>query len=151
MTGNRENDAYTSNAKHFVCSTAQMVGNYGVAEERSQSRRAHARAVLMREARGPAWTDWLHERGVVALSGIDTRSLVLRLREGGSARAVAVAGDGEVEEAVAAARRQPPMDGRALAAEVSTLVPYPYAEAGDVRVAVVDYGCKRSILRRLAG
>ena len=27
----------------------------------------------MREARGPAWTDWLHERGVVALTGIDTR------------------------------------------------------------------------------
>jgi hypothetical protein len=27
----------------------------------------------MREARGPAWTDWLHERGIVALTGIDTR------------------------------------------------------------------------------
>ena len=35
----------------------------------------------MREARGPAWTDWLHERGVVALTGIDTRSLVLTLRD----------------------------------------------------------------------
>ena len=37
----------------------------------------------MREARGPGWTDWLHDRGVVALTGIDTRSLVLHLRAGG--------------------------------------------------------------------
>ena len=47
----------------------------------------------MREARGPEWTDWLAERGIVALTGIDTRSLVLRLREGGAMRAAAVAGD----------------------------------------------------------
>ncbi len=34
-------------------------GNYGVADERSQSGRIHATAVVMREARGPEWTDWL--------------------------------------------------------------------------------------------
>jgi carbamoyl-phosphate synthase small subunit len=128
-----------------------MVGNYGVAAERSESRRPHARAVLMREARGPEWTDWLHERGVVALSGIDTRSLVLRLREAGSMRAIAAGGDGAtVDEALAAVRRQPGMAGRALAAGVSTREPYVFHEEGDVDVAVVDYGAKRSILRRLA-
>ncbi|MFL6066563.1 MAG: glutamine amidotransferase-related protein, partial [Gaiellaceae bacterium] len=45
---------------------------------------------------------------------------------------------------------QPPMAGRALAAGVSPLEPYVYCDEGDVRVAVVDYGCKRSILSRLA-
>jgi carbamoyl-phosphate synthase small subunit len=34
---------------------------------------------------------------------------------------------------------------------VSTGTPYVYSDAGRVSVAVVDYGCKRSILRRLAG
>ena len=38
----------------------------------------------MREAQGPAWTDWLRENGVVAIDGIDTRSLVLHLRDRGS-------------------------------------------------------------------
>ena len=127
-----------------------MVGNYGVASSRSESKRPHARAVLMREARGPAWTDWLHERGVVALSGIDTRSLVLKLREAGAMRAVAQAGDGAVDEALAAVRLQPSMAGRALVAAVSTPEPYVYSDAGSVHVAVVDYGAKRSILRRLA-
>ena len=42
----------------------------------------------MREARGPAWTDWLVERAISALSGIDTRSLVLHLRDRGAMRAV---------------------------------------------------------------
>jgi carbamoyl-phosphate synthase small subunit len=151
MTGYQEVVTDPSFAEQLVCFTAPMVGNYGVAEGRSESSRAHARAVLMREARGPAWTDWLHERGVVALTGIDTRSLVLKLRESGALRGVVVAGEGSVEQASSVARAQPPMSGRALAAVVSTERPYVYAEAGRARVAVVDYGCKRSILRRLAG
>jgi carbamoyl-phosphate synthase small subunit len=127
-----------------------MVGNYGVASARSESKRPHAKAVLMREARGPAWTDWLHERNIVALTGIDTRTLVLKLREGGAMRAVAVAGEASVDEALQAVRAQPPMAGRALVRGVSTKEPYVYSDAGSVRVAVVDYGAKRSILRRLA-
>ncbi|MBA3733858.1 MAG: glutamine-hydrolyzing carbamoyl-phosphate synthase small subunit [Actinobacteria bacterium] len=151
MTGYQEIVTDPSFAEQLVCFTAPMVGNYGVAEGRSESTRAHARAVLMREARGPAWTDWLHERGIVALSGIDTRSLVLKLRDSGAMRAVVVAGGGSVDQAVEVARAQPSMAGRALAHEVSTARPYVYSDAGRTRVAVVDYGCKRSILRRLAG
>jgi carbamoyl-phosphate synthase small subunit len=151
MTGYQEIVTDPSYAEQLICFTAPMVGNYGVAAGRSESSRPHARAVLMRDARGPAWTDWLHERGIVALTGIDTRSLVLKIREGGSMRAAAVAGECSPEEALAAARAQPPMAGRALVDGVSTAEPYVYADVGRVRVAVVDYGCKRSILRRLAG
>jgi carbamoyl-phosphate synthase small subunit len=150
MTGYQEIVTDPSFAEQLVCFTAPMVGNYGVDGARSESGRAHARGVLMREARGPAWTDWLLERGVVALTGIDTRSLVLRLRESGAMRAVAVSGDAAVDEAMALAQRLTPMNGRALAADVSTKEPYIFSDAGGARVAVVDYGCKRSILRRLA-
>jgi carbamoyl-phosphate synthase small subunit len=151
MTGYQEVVTDPSYSEQLVCFTAPMVGNYGVAEGRSESSRAYARAALMREAYGPAWTDWLHERGIVALSGIDTRSLVLKLRESGALRGVVVAGEGSVEQAVAVACAQPSMSGRALAGEVSTPRPYVYSDVGRARVAVVDYGCKRSILRRLAG
>ena len=149
MTGYQEVATDPSFAEQLVCLTAPMVGNYGVAPARSESSRPHARAVLMREARGPAWTDWLVEKGVVALTGVDTRSLVLRLREAGALRGVVCCGDVDVEETLALARSLEPMGGRALAAEVSTKEPFVYAEAGATRVAVVDYGCKRSILRRL--
>jgi carbamoyl-phosphate synthase small subunit len=150
MTGYQEIVTDPSYGEQLVAFTAPMVGNYGVARERAESARPHARGVLMREARGPAWTDWLLERGVPALSGIDTRTLVLTLREVGAMRAAVVAGDASVDEALRAVREQPRMAGRALAQKVSTPGPYEYAERGRARVAVVDYGCKRSILRRLA-
>ncbi len=150
MTGYQETVTDPSYAEQLVCFTAPMVGNYGVAESRCESGTAHARAALMREARGPEWTGWLAEQGIVGISGIDTRSLVLRLREGGSLRAAAVAAPLAEEEAIEAVRGTPSMTGAALVAQVSTDAPYVYADTGTVRIAVVDYGCKRSILRRLA-
>ena len=138
MTGYQEVVTDPSYAEQIVCFTAAMIGNYGVEPDRCESRRPHARAVVMREARGPAWTDWLHEHGIVALSGIDTRSLVVHLREGGAMRGIAVSGEASVEEALRAVREQPPMAGRALAAQVSTREPYVYSDAGTARIAVVN-------------
>ena len=112
MTGYQEVVTDPSFAEQIVCFTAPMVGNYGVAPQRSESGRVHARGVLMREARGPAWTDWLHERGIPALTGVDTRSLVLRLREVGAMRAAVVSGEVSVDETLRAVRQQPPMAGR---------------------------------------
>jgi carbamoyl-phosphate synthase small subunit len=150
MTGYQEIVTDPSYAEQLICFTSPMVGNYGVAPARSESKRPHARAAVMREARGPAWTDWLHERGIVALSGVDTRSLVLTLREAGAMRAAASSSDASLDETLTAVRAQPSMAGRALVAGVSAKEPYSYSETGDVRVAVVDYGVKRSILGRLA-
>jgi carbamoyl-phosphate synthase small subunit len=149
MTGYQETVTDPSFAEQLVCFTAPMVGNYGVATGRSESSGTHAKAVLMREARGPEWTDWLTERGLVALTGIDTRSLVLRLREAGAMRAAAVASPMSPEDVLAEVRTRPAMAGAALVAHVSTRTPYVYADGALLRVAVVDYGCKRSILRRL--
>jgi carbamoyl-phosphate synthase small subunit len=151
MTGYQEIATDPSFAEQIVCFTAPMIGNYGVADGRSESSAVHARAIVMRDARGPAWTDWLHQRGVVALSEIDTRSLVLRLRSAGAMRAVAVAGASSVDDAIDVARKHAPMAGRRLLNEVSRRRPSVYSDAGRARIAVVDYGCKRSILRRLAG
>jgi carbamoyl-phosphate synthase small subunit len=150
MTGYQELVTDPSYAEQILCFTAPMVGNYGVDDEHLESSGAHVRGVVMREARGPAWTDWLHRQGVAALSGIDTRSLVLHLRDRGSMRAGIVAGDASVEETLAAVRDQPSMQGRSLVAQVSTRDAFTVGESGAARVALVDYGCKRSILRRLA-
>jgi carbamoyl-phosphate synthase small subunit len=149
MTGYQEVVTDPSFSGQLVCFTAPMVGNYGVADSRSESDEAHARGALMREARGPAWTEWLTARGLPALTGIDTRSLTLHLREHGALRAALVADGSSVDEGLALARSHPPMAGQALAAGVSAPSPYAFS-TGDVRVAVVDYGTKRSILRRLA-
>ena len=54
-----------------------------------------------------------------------------------------------VPDALDQVRAQPTMEGSALVANASTPAPYVVGEEGRVRVAVVDYGLKRSILRRL--
>jgi carbamoyl-phosphate synthase small subunit len=149
MTGYQETATDPSFCGQIVCFTAPMVGNYGVDPARSESPRAHARAIVMRESRGPAWTDWLHDRGVPALTGADTRSLVLHLRAAGAMRAAVVTGETDAQEALAAVRAQPRMEGSALVAGVSTKEPYVVGDSGETRIAIVDYGCKRSILRRL--
>jgi len=149
MTGYQEVVTDPSYEEQIICFTAPMVGNYGVDAGRSESSRPHAKAVVMREARGPAWTDWLATHGLPALSGIDTRSLVLHLREQGAMRAAVINGTHSVDEVLDVVRRQPEMAGRALVARVSSKEPFVHSEDGRVRIAVVDYGVKRSILRRL--
>jgi carbamoyl-phosphate synthase small subunit len=150
MSGYQETVTDPSYAGQLVCFTAPMVGNYGVGDWRSESDRPHARAVLMRALGGEEWAAWLRGHGLVALEAVDTRSLVLRLRAVGAMRAVAVSHERElsVAEALARVRAQPLMEGQALVAAVSAKEPYTVGE-GDVRVAVVDYGTKRSIARRL--
>jgi carbamoyl-phosphate synthase small subunit len=152
MTGYQETVTDPSYAEQLVCFTASMVGNYGVRDERSESRLPHAKAALMRSLGGKEWANWLREHGLVGLEGIDSRSLVLRLRDSGAMRAAAVSDERElpVEDALAEVRDQPAMEGQALVSQVSTPEPYVFAECGSPRVGVVDYGTKRSILRRLA-
>ena len=150
MSGYQEVATDPSFEGQIVAFTAPMIGNYGVDDARCESSRVHARALVMREARGPEWTDWLRSHGIVALTGVDTRSLVLHLREAGVMRAAAATGSGSREELLAEVRAQPEMAGAALVAGVSAKEAYTYAAEGSVRVAVVDYGCKRSILRRVA-
>jgi carbamoyl-phosphate synthase small subunit len=145
MTGYQELVTDPSYAEQILCFTAPMVGNYGVADDRCESGRVHVRGVVMREARGPEWTAWLRANGVVALTGVDTRSLVLHLRDSGSQRAAIATGDVDLDEI----RAQPSMAGRPLAADVSAGEPYRFCDGDGPDVAVVDYGVKRSILRRL--
>jgi carbamoyl-phosphate synthase small subunit len=148
MSGYQEVVTDPSFAEQIVCFTAPMVGNYGVAPVRSESERPHARAVVMRQAGGAEWPRWLARRGVVALEEVDTRSLVLHLRELGAMRAAAVAGEASADAVLAQVRAQPAMEGRGLVRAVSTDEPYSLGR-GTPRIGILDYGLKRSIVERL--
>jgi carbamoyl-phosphate synthase small subunit len=150
MSGYQEVATDPSFEAQIVCFTAPMVGNYGTDPGRCESSRVHARGVVMREARGPGWLAWLRGHGVVAATGVDTRSLVLHLRERGAMRAALATGTYDEASLLREVRAQPEMSGTPLARDVSTCEPFTYTRRGRARVAVVDYGCKRSIIRRLA-
>jgi len=151
MTGYQETVTDPSFAGQLVAFTAPMIGNYGVDDARLESPQPWVNAVLMRRCGGAAWARWLSSYGIVALEDIDTRTLVLRIREGGAMRAAVVADETELDKttAVDLIRGQPLMEGQALVSAVSSVEPAVFNEDGRVRVAVVDYGAKTSIMRRL--
>jgi carbamoyl-phosphate synthase small subunit len=146
MAGYEEAVTDPSYVAQVLCFAYPLVGTYGVDEARMESDRVQCEAVVMREAR-PAFAGWLRDRGVVALSAVDTRTLVKRIRNADKPLRCAL-GDADVETLHARALAEPPIDGRPLDRAVGT--EEPYAVGAGPRVVVVDLGSKRSIPTRLA-
>ena len=145
MTGYEEAVTDPSYVAQVLCFAYPLIGTYGVDERRMESERVQCEAVVMHDAR-PAFAGWLRDRGVVALTGVDTRALVRRIRDGGVLRCAV--GEAPVEELHARALAEPPIDGRPLGRIVGATEPYVLGEGP--RVVLVDLGSKRSIPRRVA-
>ncbi|MEE2566110.1 glutamine-hydrolyzing carbamoyl-phosphate synthase small subunit [Hyphobacterium marinum] len=178
MTGHQEILADPSYAGQIVCFTFPHVGNVGanIQDEESASEPARkaavgmvSRAVITAPANWRAeesFDSWLAGRGIIAVTGIDTRALTRRIREQGMPMAVtAHAPDGEfdLDALRKLAAEAPAMEGRELAAAVAQTGNSDWAESAwdwpngfdkgpsdGPRVVVLDYGVKANILRRLA-
>jgi carbamoyl-phosphate synthase small subunit len=167
MAGYQEVLTDPSYAGQIVTMTSPHQGNYGVNALDPESGRVQVAGFAVREAsrRASSWRSerTLHEElaaaGVVGIEGIDTRRLTLRLREFGAMRAAVSTVDLDQEGLVARVREAPGMEGADLASTVSvgerfeaaSLAGPAATDAGPVlRVAAVDLGMKRNILRRLA-
>ncbi|MCW5725058.1 MAG: glutamine-hydrolyzing carbamoyl-phosphate synthase small subunit [Maricaulaceae bacterium] len=177
MTGHQEILADPSYAGQVVCFTFPHVGNVGANPEDEEAASAPARrAAVGMVSRAPitppanwraqeSFDAWLKGRGVVAVTGIDTRALTRRIRESGMPMAaIAHAPDGvfDVERLKRRAAEAPPMEGVELAAAVARESAGDWDEAGwdwpggyalgpvdGPKVVVLDYGVKANILRRL--
>lgn len=179
MTGHQEILADPSYAGQIVCFTFPHIGNVGanVHDEEAACGRALKAAVGMvsRATITPpaswraeqSFNEWLAARGIVAVTGVDTRTLTKRIRElGMPIAAIAHAPDGKLDRKVLleAARSAPPMEGAELARNVLREADDDWTESDWVwpggpgigpsdgpLVVVLDYGVKANILRRLAG
>jgi len=167
MTGYQEILTDPSYAGQGVLLTYPQIGNYGCRAEFDESDRCWAEALVVRELapRVSSWAaeeslgEFLVRRGVVALDGVDTRAITLRLRERGAQRAVLSADEGDVtvEELLAEARALPSLEGRDLTGRVTCRSPYDWTEGLDgeapaadaLPLVVLDFGVKRNILRNL--
>ncbi|HWB68407.1 MAG TPA: carbamoyl-phosphate synthase domain-containing protein, partial [Solirubrobacterales bacterium] len=127
MTGYQESVTDPSYAGQIIVFTYPLIGNYGVSAEAMESERAHARAVVMRDAKNRedvstaegGWLDWLADCGVPGIGGVDTRALVRRIRDAGAMRGgifPASTPEAEAREMVAA---EPSMDGADFARRVT--------------------------------
>ncbi len=170
MTGYQEILTDPSYRGQMVAMTVPHVGNYGLNPDDAESERPHVEAFIVREACAvPSnWRsreglpEYLERHGIPGIEGIDTRALVLLLREKGTLRAVLSTGEKRAHVLVDRARAVPPIEERDLVPAVTCTRSYEWEEpegggrrnGGSARpgfsVVVVDCGVKRNILRSLA-
>ena len=171
ITGYQEILTDPSYCRQIVTLTYPHIGNTGTNAEDDEADKVHASGLVVRDlpAAPSNWRathslpEFLRAKGVVALADIDTRRLTRILRERGAQNGCLMAGEVDVDRALAAARDFPGLAGMDLAKEVSTAAPYEWREGGwtlgagfgrpaEARFHVVayDYGVKRNILRMLA-
>ena len=170
LTGYQEILTDPSYARQIVTLTYPHIGNTGTNFQDDESDRVFASALVVRDVPPRASNfrsqsdlpTFLRERSVVAIAGIDTRSLTRRLRDAGAQAGAVMVGD-DAAAAVALARTFPGMSGLDLASVVSVQAPYEWEqtewslEHGFGRqslpryhVVAYDFGIKRNILRMLA-
>ena len=158
MSGYQETLTDPSYTEQIVVMTTAHVGNYGVNEEDVESDRVHVAGFVARQfARQHSnhratrsLQDYLREAAVPGLHGIDTRALVRHIRNKGAMKAAISTDESPVDALRARIDAYPGMNGRALAAEVATPVRYTFAEGPGLRLAVLDGGVKRNMLRLFA-
>jgi carbamoyl-phosphate synthase small subunit len=160
MSGYQEVLTDPSYAGQIVVMTAAHVGNYGIRAEEAESDRVHVAGFVARDF-PTRWSgtggeeslaDYLDRNGVTGLHGLDTRALVRRIRTEGAMRAGISTEIEDPSELHARVLASPPMVGSDLALSVSPRQ-VRTAPGGrgrkKFRVAAVDYGMKRNIVRLL--
>src|SRR5438552_14453894 len=126
MTGYQEVLTDPSYKGQIVTMTYPLIGNYGINAEDRESKAPQVDGFIVRECtRIPssfrshgALSDYLAENRILGLEGIDTRSLVRRLRVRGAMRGVLSMTDRDDASLVNKARSVPSIVGHDLAKRV---------------------------------
>jgi len=173
MMGYQEILSDPSYAGQIVAMTYTQIGNVGTNPDDDESARPFLRGFVVKEVFEPSnWRsresldDYMKRHRVPGISGIDTRALVRRIRDGG-AQVGLLSTDPEADEVelLARARQEPGLDGRDLVAEVTCdekytwdegrwsgiagQLPRPTQSGEPIHVVAYDFGVKRNILRLL--
>ena len=176
MTGYQEILTDPSYTDQIICFTFPHIGNTGttVEDEEASTDKAQsaARGAIFKAPITSAsnWRseselgDWLTQRNIIGLSGVDTRALTAFIRDNGMPNGViAHAPDGkfDIEALAAKARGWNGLVGSDLVPSVGAETGFDWTEArwvwpegfenkeGIKSVVVIDYGVKRNILRNL--
>jgi len=170
MVGYQEIVSDPSYAGQIVTLTYPQVGNYGVNEQVMQSASLGLSGFVVRDMcyEPSNWTsegslpELLKKHGIVAIEGVDTRALTLKIRDAGAMRAGISTVDLDPASLVVRVKASPTISSQNFVPQVSTEEPYvsAAAEGSDrhpltpperlLRVVAYDCGEKRGIERGLA-
>lgn len=139
----------------IVVMTYPLIGNYGLRAEILEAQ-PHVRGLIVREAcdrpssrlsRG-VLGDFLRQRGIVAVSEVDTRAITRRIRAGGAMRGIIATGNVDGRLLYLRTRELPRLGDEDLVAQVTTREVVTHPNEGP-RVAVLDLGARAGLVRSL--
>ncbi len=183
MTGYQEILTDPSYRGQGVLFTVPHIGNVGINPEDDESHIPQVSAVVVRQLSAIVsnWraalplSDWLKQYGVPGISGVDTRWLTRKLRDGGTQKAVLSTNGTSIEKLLEMVNDWPGLAGRDMVKEITCSEPYRWS--GDMgskwvhpvnqkpnpvdsnplniapypwSIAAYDFGIKKNILRHLA-
>jgi len=158
MTGYQE--IYTDPSYYgqvMVCATAH-IGNYGVEDNEVESEDVKIAGLICKKfsatysrpmAEG-SLQNYFEENNIVAITDVDSRAIVRHIRDKGAMNVIISSVEFDVEKLKAQLKEVPSMQGLELSSKVATKEAYFEGdENADYRIAVMDYGTKKNIVRCL--
>ncbi len=158
MTGYQEIFTDPSYFGQILVATNAHIGNYGIKSQEVESDSIKIAGFICknftndysRNLADESINDYFVREDLVAISDVDTRAIVKHIRDKGAMNAIISSEIFDLEELAKILSKVPSMKGLELASKVSTDQPYFLGEStASLRVAVYDFGVKRSILKCL--
>ncbi|NOY48663.1 MAG: glutamine-hydrolyzing carbamoyl-phosphate synthase small subunit [Chlorobi bacterium] len=159
MTGYQEIFTDPSYYGQLMVTTNAHIGNYGVNTNEVESDSIKIAGLICknfsynfsREDANGSLEDFFEKNNLLAISDVDTRALVSYIRDHGAMNAVISTEVDNIEKLKQQLAEVPNMDGLELASKVSTKEPYYFGdENASYKIAALDIGIKKNILRNLA-
>ncbi len=156
MTGYQEIFTDPSYFGQIMVTTNAHIGNYGIMSDEVESNQIQIAGLVCknyniaysRKQATESIQDYFTEQNIVSISDIDTRQLVRHIRDKGAMNAIISSEIMDIEELKKKLDQVPSMDGLELSSQVSTTEVYNFGDEGaSLRLAVLDLGVKKNILR----
>jgi len=159
MTGYQEIFTDPSYFGQLMVTTNAHIGNYGTHPEEIESEGIKIKGLICknfsyeysRPGAEKSLEEFLNDNSLMAISDVDTRALVSYIRDHGAMNAVISTRVEDLDGLKKELANVPGMKGLELASRVSTEEPYYFGdEKATYKIAALDIGIKRNILRNLA-
>lgn len=159
MTGYQEVFTDPSYFGQIMVTTNAHIGNYGICEKETESESIKIAGLVCKNFNIPfsrkqadqSIQDYFQDEHIVGISDVDTREIVRHIRDKGAMNAIISSEILDLVELKKKLADVPSMDGLELSSQVSTSEPYFFGdENATIKVAVLDLGVKKNILRNFA-
>ncbi len=156
MTGYQEIFTDPSYFGQILVTTSAHIGNYGIKDSEIESDKVQIAGLVCknftddysRPIADSTIQNYFEENNIVCIHQLDTRAIVKHIRSKGAMNCLISTSEMDIDKLKEICKDIPSMNGLELASKVSTKESYTLGdEESDLRVAVLDYGTKKNILR----